>query len=162
MEGNMIDLFSKRSYKLSLFKWIRWQFQRLKYIYQRARWGFSEYDIWDLDSYLADLLRDMFAYFAKHHTTHPYYMTAEEWQQILIEISESFAQYTRDLPDPAYKAYSEATIRTKNADGSTTVETPEGLLEAWREEEKANYEYRMNAIKKGFELMLKYYSNLWD
>ena len=157
----MLDLFSKRSYKLSLFKWIRWQFKRLKYIYQRARWGFCEQDTWSMDAYFAELLRDMFAYLAKHYISYPYEIFAEEWQQTLINISECFAQYTRDFPTPAYDAFHKATIRRK-IEGGIEIEAPDDLLQAWRDEEKEHYEYKMSKLKEGLDLLYKWYPNLWD
>jgi hypothetical protein len=158
----MLDLYAKPGYKMKLRERIKWWFRRRKYARQRARWGFSEYDVWDLDAYLANLLRDMTAYLAKHHMSHPYYITPEEWQQTLINISECFAQYNRDLPTPAYDAYCAATTRTKNEDGSITVEAPEDLLQAWREETLAQYNYKMETLKEGFDLLYKYYPSLWD
>lgn len=159
---SILNLYAKPGYRMSLWKRIKWWFRRAKYARQRVRWGFSEYDVWDLDYYLADLLKDMFAYFAKHHMSHPYDVTPEEWQQTLINISECFAQYGRELPTPAYDAYSAAVTRTKNEDGSITVESPNELLEAWREEEREQYEYKMQKLKEGFDLLYKWYPNLWD
>lgn len=159
---SILNLYAKQNYKMGVFKRIKWWMRREKFKWQRALWGFSEYDVWDLDAYLADLLRDMFAYLAKHHISHPYDVTSEEWQQILINISECFAQYNRELPIPAYDAYNAATTRIKNEDGSITFEAPEGLLEAWCEEEQEQHKYKMGKLKEGFELLYKWYPNLWD
>ena len=157
----MLDLYSKLDYKLSLWKRIKWWFRRAKYVRQRARWGFCELDIWGMDAYLSELLRDMFAYWAKHHNSHPYEVSSEEWQQTLINISECFAQYTRDFPTPAYDAFHKATIRRK-IEGGIEIEAPDDLLQAWRDEEKEQYEYRMKKLKEGLDLMYKWYPNLWD
>lgn len=157
----MLDLYAKPGYKMGLFKRIKWWFRRAKFARQRARWGFSEYDVWNMDAYLADLLRDMCAYWAKHHNSHPYEVTAEEWQQILINISECFAQYTREFPQPAYEAFRKGTTRIKE-DGCVTVEAPDELLDAWRKEEQEIYNFKMQKLKEGFDLLYKWYPNLWD
>ena len=114
------------------------------------------------DTYLSELLRDMLAFLAKHHCSHPYDITPEQWQQDLINASECFAQYTRKFPTPAYDAYCDATVRSINDDGSVTVETPTELLEAWRAEDLAIYNYKMEKLKEGFDLLYKYFPNLWD
>lgn len=158
---SILNLYAKTNYRMGPIKRIKWWFQRAKYVRQRARWGFSEYDVWDLDAYLADLLKDMFAFWAKHQHSHPYNVTAKEWQQTLINISECFAQYNRDFPQPAYEAFKEATIRKKEK-GCITVEAPDELLQAWREEEQKIHEYKMQKLKEGFDLLYKWYPNLWD
>jgi hypothetical protein len=157
----MLNLYAKPGYKMKLCDRIKWWFQRAKYARQRARWGFSEYDVWDFNAYLADLLRDMFAYWAKHHCSTPYELTSEEWQQTLINISECFAQYNRDFPTPAYDAFHAATTRTK-IKGGTELKYSNELLEAWREEEQKTHEYKMQKLKEGFDLLYKYYPDLWD
>jgi hypothetical protein len=157
----MLNLYAKPGYRMGLWKRIKWWFRRAKYARQRARWGFSEYDVWDFDAYLADLLRDMFAYWAKHRNSHPYELSAEDWQQTLINISECFAQYNRELPTPAYDRFHAAVSREK-IDGGITIEYSDELLQAWREEELKNHEYKMTKLKEGFDLLYKYYPNLWD
>lgn len=159
---SILNLYAKQNYRMGLFNRIKWWLRRAKFARQRARWGFSEYDVWDLDAYLSDLLRDMFAYLAKHHMSHPYDMTSEEWQQTLINISECFAQYNRDFPTPAYDEYHKTVKRTKNEDGSITVESSLEALEKWRQEEKEQYQHKMEKLKEGFDLLYKYYPNLWD
>lgn len=158
---SILNLYAKPGYKMTLWQRIKWWRKRHKYARQRARWGFCEYDVWDMDAYLAELLKDMFAFWAKHHMSHPYDMSAEEWQQTLINISECFAQYNREFPQPAYEAYHKACIRTKE-NGCVTVEAPDELLKAWREEDLKIHEYKMKKLKEGFDLLQKYYSNLWD
>jgi hypothetical protein len=157
----MLNLYGKPGYKMKLRERIKWWFRRCKYARQRARWGFSSYDVWDMDSYLADLLRDMFAYLAKHHCSHPYELSPSEWQQTLINISECFAQYNRDFPQPAYEAYAKAYHRTYR-NGWVTAEAPDEYVKAWRDEERKIYEYKMQKLKEGFDLMYKWYPNLWD
>jgi hypothetical protein len=157
----MLDLYAKPGYKMKLRDRIKWWFRRRKYARQRARWGFSEYDVWSMNAYLSELLCDMFAYWAKHHNSHPYEVSEEEWQQTLINISECFAQYTREFPTPAYDAFHEAVVRRK-IEGGIEIEAPDDLLQAWRDEEKEHYEYRMKKLKEGFDLLFKYYPNLWD
>lgn len=157
----MLNLYAKPGYKMNLRDRIKWWFRRREYARQRARWGFSEHDVWNFDAYLADLLRDMFAYWAKHHCSRPHELSAEEWQQTLINISECFAQYNRDFPTPAYDAFHAAVSRTR-VEGGVELGYSNDLLAAWREEEQKIHEYKMQKLKEGFDLLYKYYPTLWD
>ena len=144
----MLNLYAKPGYKMRLRDRIKWWFRRRKYARQRTRWGFSEYDVWNMDAYISELFRDMFAYWAKHHNSHPYEVSEEEWQQTLINISECFAQYTRNFPTPAYDAFHEAVIRRK-IEGGVEIEAPDDLLQAWRDEEKRTIRISNEKTQRG-------------
>ena len=158
----MLDLYAKPGYKMNLKNRIKWWFRRRKYARQRVRWGFSEYDVWDFDVYFADLMKDIFAFLAKRHMSHPYDVSHTEWQQTLIEISECFAQYNRELPSPAYEAWCSKTERKKIPGGIELTVPDDVLYEAWRDEEREHQQYKLNSIKRGLELINKWYPNLWD
>lgn len=159
---SLLNLYEKPGYKMNLCQRIKWWFRREKYIRQRARWGFSEYDVWDFDVYHAELVSNALSYLADHNISHPYDITDEDWKILLEKIAKCFKQWNEDSPQPAYEAYCAAVKRTENEDGGITVEAPEELLEAWREEEKRNYENKLKKLKEGFDLLFKYYPNLWD
>jgi hypothetical protein len=163
MKKNMsiLNLYAKPGYKMTLWQRIEWWYKRHKCARQRARWGFSEYDVWDLDCYLSELIGDMAKYLAEHNMSHPYDVTTEEWQTILNTISKCFKQYNIERPTPAYEAYDKAMTRISEP-GCVTVKAPIELLEAWRAEELANDEAKMTELKQGFDLLFKWYQNLWD
>lgn len=158
----ILNLYAKPEYKMTPLARIKWWFKRAKYARQRARWGFSEYDVWDLDTYLAELIGNMTAYLAEHNMSHPYEISDEDWKTTLETISHCFKQYNIERPCPAYEAYKNVIVRTTNPDKSITVEVPDHLLQAWREEEKANHEATMAELKQGFDLLYQHYPNLWD
>lgn len=159
---SMLNLYAKPGYKMNLLNRIKWWFRRAKYVRQRARWGFSEYDVWDFEAYHAELVAAMMRYWAKHnHSYHPE-MTDEEWKAVMNKIAECFEFWNKDLPTPAYNKYRMAVRRVKNEDGSVTVEIPDELVQAWREEEWANYETKMKKLKEGFDLLYEYYPHFWD
>lgn len=159
---SILNLYAKPGYRMGLWKRIKWWFRRAKYARQRARWGFSEYDTWDFEAYHAELVSSMMRYWAKHNNSYHPEMTEEEWKAILNKIAECFEFWNADLPTPAYDVYRAAVKRIKNEDGSVTVEAPDGLLQAWRDEEWANHELKMKKLKEGFDLLYKYYPHLWD
>lgn len=158
----MLDLYAKSGYKMKLHKRICWWFRRMKYTWQRARWGFSEYDICDLDAYFSALIAGALKYWSHHTHSFPYEMTDTQWRYTLRQIAECFEFWNKDLPTPAYDAYHKAVKRIVNKDGGVTIEVPDELLQAWRAEEKANYELKRDKLKEGFDLLYKFYPNLWD
>ena len=158
----MLNLYEKPAYKMGIFKRIKWWFRRAKYARQRARWGFSEYDVWDFHSYHAELVSAMLNYWAEHTNSHPYDVNEKDWQNLLRNIASCFRQWNEELPTPAYDAYRASVKRIKNKDGSITVEAPDELVKAWHEEEWQNFEIKRNKLKEGFELLYKFYPNLWD
>lgn len=158
----MLDLYEKPGYKMKLRNRIKWWFRRHKYARQRARWGFSEYDVWDFHSYHAELVSAMLTYWADKTNSHPCDVNEKDWQNLLRKIASCFKQWNEELPTPAYDAYRAAAKRIKNEDDSITVEVPDELLKAWHKEEWENYEIKRNKLKEGFELLYKFYPNLWD
>lgn len=159
---SILNLYAKPGYRMSIWKRIKWWFRRAKYARQRARWGFSEYDVWDFEGYHAELVAAMMRYWAKHNQSYHPEMTSEEWKATLNKIAECFEFWKKDLPTPAYDTYRAAVKRIKNEDGSVTVEVPDELLKAWHTEEWNNYELKKQKLKEGFDLLFEYYPHLWD
>lgn len=162
MEYNAFDLTAKLNYKPRFMAKVRWWFKRRKYIKERAKNGWSRYDVWDFDTYLAMVISGAMEYLAEKHMSHPHDYTPEEWSEKLKTISDCFKAYITEPECPAYKAYHEAVTRIHNKDGSISVSAPTELLHAWREEEKRNYENKMKKLKEGFDLLYEVYPNLWD
>ena len=157
----MLDLYGKLDYKLSLWKRIKWWFKRRKYIKERAKQGWSCYDVWDFDAYLATIIGSALEYLSKSHMSHPYDMTPEEWSERLKYISDCFKQYNEEPPCPAYEAYRAALERVETP-GCVTVSAPEELAAAWREESLRNHNEKMKRLKEGFDLLYEVFPNLWD
>ena len=160
---SMLDLYAKREYKMNFFECVKWWNRRSKYARQRARWGFSSYDVWDMDHYLAELISEMLLYKAKFGVSCFNDMTEEESQQWLIDTAAMFKEYGRDFPESEeYKAFCTAKKTIKNEDGSITVEYDKELSKAWLEREKAEAEYRMCKVRMGLERLGEKFWELWD
>ena len=159
----MLGLYAKPEYKMKPLERIKWWFRRAKYARQRARWGFSAYDTWDMDHYLAELISEMLLYKAKFGMSHFNDMTEEESQQWLINTAAMFKEYGRDFPESEeYKAFCATKKRIKNEDGSIDVEYDEKLAKAWFEREKTESEYRMCKVRMGLERLGEKFWELWD
>lgn len=75
----------------------------LKHRRQRARRGFSDYDVWNLDGYLAQMIADTVAHLRAHGHGYPGNLSNEaEWDAILKRIEvplRSWAEHKHDM-DP--------------------------------------------------------------
>lgn len=159
----MLDLYAKPGYKMRPLERIKWWIRREKFKWQRARWGFSAYDVWDMDHYLAELISEMLLYKAKFGVSYFNDMTEEESQQWLIDTAAMFKEYGREFPESEeYKAFCAAKKTTKNEDGSITVEYDEELSKTWFEKEKSEAEYRMCKVRMGLEQLGEKFWELWD
>ena len=159
----MLDLYAKSGYKMRPLERIKWWIRREKFKWQRARWGFSAYDMWDMDHYLAELISEMLLHKAKFGISNFNDMSMEESQQWLIDTAAMFKEYGRDFPESEeYKAFCAAKKTIKNKDGSITVEYDEELSKAWLEREKTESEYRMCKLRMGLERLGEKFWELWD
>lgn len=161
MAYNPFDLTAKLDYKPRLLARIKWWFKRRKYIKERARKGWSSYDVWDFDTYLAQTIAGALEFLASAHMSHPWDYSPEEWSEKLLYISKCFKQYNEESDCPAYKAYHESCLIEREK-GKVTVFGDDKLLKAWREEERKNHEEKMKRLKEGFDLLFEVYPNLWD
>lgn len=161
MENNPFDLTTKLDHKPRLLARIKWWFMRRIYIRERAKKGWSSYDIWGFDAYLAQVISGGLEILSKAHMSHPYEYTPEEWSEKLHYIAECFKQYNVDKPCKAYEEYCKA-VETKREKGCVTVSASDELVRAWRDEELRNYEDKMKKLKEGFDLLFEVYPNLWD
>lgn len=161
MSSNPFDLTAKLAYRPRLLARIKWWYQRRKYIKERAKNGWSSYDVWDFDTYLASVIGGALEFLANSHMSHPYNYTPEEWSARLQYIADCFKQYNEEKDCPAYTAYREACTREVK-DGEVTILGPDGLLHAWREEEARNYKEKMDRLKEGFDMLYDIFPHLWD
>ena len=163
MSYNPFDLTAKLDYKPRLIARIKWWFKRRKYIKERAKNGWSSYDAWSFDTYLARVISGALEFLSQGHMSHPYEYTPEEWSEKLHYIAECFKQYNEDPPCPAYTAWHESVLREETKKGCVTISGgDEELYKAWFEEEKRNQENKMKKLKEGFDLLYEIYPSLWD
>ena len=157
----MLNLYAKPAFKMSIFRRIKWWFRRWKFKWQRALWGFSAYDTWDMDYYLAELIGDMLLYRAKYSCSYFHDMTESESQQWFIDTAQMFKDWNRELPEPAYEAY-KASIERERFDGGVIISGDDELAQACREEWVANHEYKKARLAEGFARLHERFGDLWD
>ena len=137
----MLNLYEKPGYEMKLFERIKWWFRRRKYARQRARWGFSSYDVWDMDHCFIDTLKPMMEQMLRTYNSHPGEITAEEWEDTLREMIACLTLMDEDA--------------AKEHLGLSD--------EAWSVEKHQQIKATMFENKKRFfELFEKWFYNLWD
>lgn len=156
MEQNAYDLTAKPAYKMNLFQWLKWKRDSRKFTKERAKWGWSRYDVWDFDTYLATVISGALIHLAKCHMSHPADISEEEWSERLLYIASCFRQYCDDPECESYHKWEEAVAL------GTDSETLQKLSKAWHQEETDNYHNKMKRLKEGFDLLYEVYPDLWD
>ena len=91
---------------------IKYWFRSFKYAYQRAKYGFCESDLWDLDAYLCELIPTMLRNFTKdlHGAPHEYFDPENNSDQLWIDkVHEVAAAWEKmsDMYDNAFDYTSE-------------------------------------------------------
>lgn len=114
-------------------------YYNIKYFIQRGKRGYSDFDIMDFDTYLLELIPNALKDFNNKRDTYPSELSDEEWGSVLNEIITSF----------------------ENANDIAVVS-----ISADEENQKMNKikekkEYLQKNLEKGFELLLKYFHDLW-
>lgn len=90
-----------KPYDLNVFRygWFTWRrplrnlrvfFRRFKYAYQRAKYGFCDYDIYDVGDYSYELLiQSLKKYLKDNDQSYPTaFESAEEWEKVVADMIE--------------------------------------------------------------------------
>ena len=139
--------------------------RKIKYIYQKIRYGFSARDLWSLDHTITDFVLPRLISFrngggnssSDGPSGYPMLVGYEEWLRILDKMILAFEYHKLDMEDV------ESGIDTDK----WIVDEPGGKVifpdqdKKW-EEYKKEAERREKIMEEGFALFAKYYRNLWD
>ena len=103
---------------------------------ERGRKGYATSDLWSFDNWLSDLIARGLKEFKKDCNTYPSDgISWEDWMKILDEMIECFEEQSRSL---------------ENLTGET--------FEVYRQ----RMAYRKQKLSRGFELLERYYFDLWS
>ena len=158
-------------------------YNQIKYFIQRGKRGYSDFDLMDMDSYLLDLIFNMLKDFKNKKDGFPSDLDEDIWNCILDEMINYFKKanpYTTDFANPYLNAYYENVVNPwynqivkpqidnieKEKQNFITLDmsTPEeykDLENLYKNVEKEKEEYFQNNLEKGFEMLVKYFHNLW-
>ena len=139
--------------KLNLF------FRKIKWMFQRAKYGYCDMDLWSLfytlGNYIASTTQELKC------RTHGYPLdcTEDEWMEILQQISNSFYLATNEecWTNPYEEEVGFGYIPPEDR---TPIQKE--ALNKWIEKEIEN-DWLMNIrLQEGFQLLNKWFYHLWD
>lgn len=89
---------------------IKDKFRELKWFYQRGKRGFSDYDLWDMDDYLLEVLPEMLKKFRSLKNSYPMkFKSMRDWQKVLKEMETGFRKVRKLDQSMRFKDYEKKT-----------------------------------------------------
>ena len=140
----------------NIFRKIQLFFKRLKWAWQRATKGYSDWDLWDLDCYYNTLFIMSLREFAKRTQGYPDTVgDYDKWCEIINHMADCFENSQEDT-EQIDAVLEEMMIQA-------VPDTPEAqaIRERYREACREENERRIQANDEAFELMKKYNWHLW-
>ena len=159
-------------YPRNLWYNIKHFFRTIKWGWQRATRGYSDYDIWDLDVYYSNIMIASLSQFRAEAIGYPGYMSnIEEWYAILDKIIFLLKQANEDEPleeKNELAEWYEEYLSTKTLDFTKVEkinseddgETKAKVMQYYKREEEL-YNIRIQKRKEAFELLAEYFGHLW-
>lgn len=150
---------------------IKYFFRTIKWGWQRATKGYSDYDTWDLDTYYSRMMIASLSQFRAEAKGYPCCMNdIKEWYEILDKIIFLLKQANKDEPleeKNELAEWYEEYLSTKTLDftkvekivGEDDEETKSKVLQYCKREEEL-YEIRTQKCKEAFELLAEYFGHL--
>lgn len=177
-------------YPLNWFYNIRQWFYNWKFVFQRAKYGYCDIDVWNMTDYHTFLLGEMLLSLAENPTGFPMAMRAEipleeamteeqeasamaEWKELLTRMGTHFLHaYDADKYNPNQfwddlsKKLKE-TQEIKHEKSSVIVSHRadrelEWLREMYNRRQKEIMEWREDEYEKGMQLLKAWHDSLWD
>lgn len=155
------------------YYYIPWFFRTLKFCIQRARRGFSDYDVWNLDSYLAILIKESLVHLANTAHGHPNNTDdMESWKRTLIDTAEYFHKYfceDTDQSNDAYTSYLQLKQQLlkehPNANECDLLMISPALValrDLWLHEDDKIEKNKRENLRKGMDKLKLIFPYLWD
>ena len=155
---------------LNIWKWkepTRWYrvdqkiaffFKKIKWMFQRAKYGYCDRDVWNLDYTIGNYLASTLNKLADTTHGHPTDVTEKEWGDILKNMSYNFYVGTNEdfWEDP----YSKLLSYEKNF--NELGKEQQELWRKWFEKQADTYKLMTEHRHKGFESLEQWYEHLWD
>ena len=162
-----------------------------KWAMQRMKWGFSDYDIMDMDAYLEELIPDMISRFMEKRLPDefPYYeplwedaqVSIEEYYSLQTDTSVEGKQRLKQINKEIVRKWEEILARiifcfreqderrcTKQNEYSNDYyalihsgNKDEEIDRKYWDRERELEEYREQMLKEGFDLLYKYFHCFW-
>lgn len=133
-------------------------FCKIKWMLQRAKYGYCDMDLWSLDYTLGNYIASSVNELANRTHGYPYDTTAEEWDSILRSIARNFYLATNE--DEWGNPYDD--MREYGAFYNNLPDDKKEYWDKWYEAEEENARSMDIRRQEGFKLLQKWFTHLWD
>jgi hypothetical protein len=151
---------------------IKYFFRAIKWGWQRATKGYSDYDTWNLDVYYSNMMIASLSQFRAETMGYPAYMDSiEECYAILDKIIFLLKQANEDEPleeKNELAEWYEEYLKIKTSDLTQCAkvlnqndEETDSKVKQYYKREKELYQIRVQKRKEAFELLAEYFGHLW-
>lgn len=150
------------------FKWFKYLFRSFKYAYQRAVKGYCDLDLWELYTYYTNVIAGTLHELAESHMGYVEELGDEGWTTTLHEIASHMDESREESPNyptPAGNAWWEhiQNMPDRFSDEFKQWEKEHELLvENMCKENEEHDKYRQEELNKAFDMLKKYWFDLWD
>ena len=135
-------------------------FRTIKWGWQRATKGYSDYDTWDLDIYYSNMMIASLSQFRAEVRGYPGYMDSiEEWYAILDKIIFLLKQANED--EPLEEKNDLAEWYKEHLSASRKDDEIKAKVDQYYKREEELYEIREQKRKEAFDLLAEYFGHLW-
>lgn len=138
--------------KLSIF------FRKVKWMLQRAKCGYCDMDLWNLDYTLGNYIASSVNELANRTHGYPPRITYEQWIDILHSISTNFYLGVND--DAWFNPYEDKV--SYDAIYSELSEKEKAVWDKWLEAETENDRAMHIRRQEGIKLLGEWFPHLWD
>jgi len=129
----------------------------IKYFFQRMHRGFSDYDYFQTDEYIARTIADILEFFVENHHGYPDLETKDEYDAKIRRIAAAFREY---LVSDEKEAVELSEIHRKVTAGLITKEEQYALEDAVYEKYKKRYDEMYETMSELFKD--GFFASLWD
>lgn len=127
-------------------------FSNIKYTFQRATRGYSDVDLWNVNTYIAKVIADVMQEWLKRGiSSYKGSMTEEEWDDVLVKIQNGFSEYRNH-------AYSDVELDVAKVDEALAL-LKEHFYDLW---DQVSYESRERFSNKANDFHNTVILNLWS
>ena len=156
--------------KLNIWKWdnyipwyrldkkLRGFFQKVKWTWQRAKYGFCDRDLWSLDYTLGNYIASTVYKLSKTTHGYPYGTTEKDWDNILKSI---VANFYMGVNEDCYENIYEKVVAELPPYEKQTEEQKE-MWKRYSEREVDIANLMAYHRKEGFKVLEKWFPSLWD
>ena len=157
---NNLNIWEEKEYCrwYRIDKKIAFFFRKIKWMLQRAKYGYCDKDLWSLDYTLGNYIASSVNELANRTHGYPLNTTPEQWDEILRTIARDF--YVGTNEDFWNNPYEDMLVY-----GTWYKDLPDDKKEYWDkwfEKEQEHELLRANRRQEGFQLLSKWFIQLWD